>query len=107
LAKKKKGGRGMRFYCAIIFFLCCFFITVLAHAEVRGTAPTQTIEDLILSYNPPCKEGHKIWQLQYDKLRLGDKVNCKRYRPWRCADTSELGVDIEQLPLSFCEKDDN
>ena len=71
----------------------------------NGADPsTMGVEAYIKAQNPYCPEWLKSF-LPYDKLKMGDKKNCKRYRPWVCSVTRSEGVDIEQLPLSFCVQD--
>jgi len=62
------------------------------------------VEQFIISQNPPCNEWEKVFA-PYDKLSLGQKNNCKRYRTWWCKPTGQEGVDIEHLPLEFCKQD--
>lgn len=71
----------------------------------NGLSPLNTdVETFIKSQNPLCNEWEKVY-LPYDRLKLGDKRNCKRYRTWWCKPTGQEGVDIEHLPLDFCKQD--
>lgn len=95
-------------FSVVAFCLICLLaVTSIAWSEepqMMQTIDAPTIVDWIGQENPQCAEQDKLFTLEYDKLA----VDCKsgpprRYRTWECATTGEMGVDVEHLPLWFCQ----
>lgn len=90
----------------VIIFSCILLLGIVAVAkatepEMRTTLPVISIPEWIAANNPPCDENAKLFQL-YSKLATDGKT-CWRYRPWVCISTGNEGVDVEHLPLPFCQ----
>jgi len=90
----------------IIFFLLLnpviAFSADTVYYTTSGNEVIASIPDWIQQNNPKCTEYGKIYDSTYYKL-ASDGLTCWRYRTWYCADTKLKGVDVEPLPISFCE----
>lgn len=97
------------FIISVVAFclVCMLAVASLVWSEepqMIRTIDAPSIIDWIGQENPKCGEIDKIFTLEYDKLAVDCKTGPpRRYRTWVCKPTGEAGVDIEHLPLWFCQ----
>lgn len=92
----------MKYLLAFVFALA-YSISFAEEPIMRDTSPIQSIPEWIMSNNPPCNEWEKQYTGFYSKLAT-DGLTCWRYRPWICTDLNLEGIDVEYLPLEWCQQ---